>query len=75
VDHFGNAVTNLIALRGGIVEVNGTTVPIRRVYAEAEPGAPVAVVGSTGFVEIAIRDGDAARDLGIAKGLRVRLRV
>src|SRR5215510_1182637 len=53
VDRFGNAVTNLIALRGGVVEVNGTTVPVRRVYAEAESGGLVAVVGSTGFVEIA----------------------
>jgi len=73
VDHFGNAVTNLIALRGGVVEVNGTTVPIRRVYAEAEPGAPVAVVGSTGFIEIAVRDGDAATQLGISRGTKVVL--
>jgi len=74
VDRFGNAVTNLIALRGGVVEVNGTVVPIRRVYAEAEPGTPVAVVGSTGFIEIAVRDGDAAKELGISRGARVRLR-
>jgi hypothetical protein len=74
VDHFGNAVTNLIALRGGVVEVNGTVVPIRRVYAEAEAGTPVAVVGSTGFVEVAIRDGDAARVLGLARGVPVTLR-
>src|SRR5262245_9756709 len=74
LDRFGNAVTNLIALRGGDVEVNGTTVPIRRVYAEVEPGAPVAVVGSTGFVEIAVRDGDAACVLGLARGMAVTLR-
>jgi S-adenosylmethionine hydrolase len=75
VDRFGNAVTNLIAMRGGVVDVNGATVPIRRVYAEAEAGAPVAVVGSTGFVEIAVRDGDAARQLGLSRGSRVTLRV
>jgi hypothetical protein len=73
VDRFGNAVTNLIALRGGVVEVNGTTVPIRRVYAEVEPGAPVAVVGSTGFIEIAVRDGSAATQLAIGRGTRVVL--
>jgi S-adenosyl-L-methionine hydrolase (adenosine-forming) len=73
VDRFGNAVTNLIALRGGVVEVNGITVPISRVYAEVEPGAPVAVVGSTGFVEIAVRDGDAAKQLAIGRGTKVVL--
>jgi hypothetical protein len=56
-----------------VVEVNGTTVPIRRVYAEVEPGAPVAVVGSTGFIEIAVRDGSAATQLAIGRGTRVVL--
>lgn len=74
VDRFGNAVTNLIGLRGGVVEVAGTAIPVRHTYAEVGPGAPVAVVGSTGFIEIAVRDGDAARTLGIARGARVTLR-
>ncbi|HEY9230219.1 MAG TPA: SAM-dependent chlorinase/fluorinase, partial [Gemmatimonadaceae bacterium] len=74
VDRFGNAVTNLISLRGGVVDVAGTTVPVYRTYAEAARGAPVAVVGSTGFIEIAIRDGSAASVLGLSRGARVKLR-
>jgi S-adenosylmethionine hydrolase len=74
VDRFGNAVTNLIGLRGGVVQIGASTMPVRRTYSEAAPGAAVAVVGSTGFVEIAIRDGDAARTLGIERGARVSLK-
>jgi S-adenosylmethionine hydrolase len=73
VDHFGNAVTNLISLRGGTVEVGSAMVPVRRTYADAKVGEPVAVVGSTGFIEIAIRDGDAARALALSRGSRVVL--
>ena len=73
VDHFGNAVTNLISLRGGTIEVGSAMVPIRRTYADARVGEPVAVVGSTGFIEVAIRDGDAARALQLSRGARVVL--
>lgn len=74
VDHFGNAVTNLISLRGGTIEVGSAMVPVRRTYADARIGEPVAVVGSTGFIEVAIRDGDAARALQLSRGARVILR-
>jgi hypothetical protein len=73
VDHFGNAVTNLISLRGGTIEVGSAMVPVRRTYADARVGEPVAVVGSTGFIEVAIRDGDAARALQLSRGARVVL--
>ena len=73
VDHFGNAMTNLFSLRGGTIEVGSTVIPIRRTYADARVGEPVAVVGSTGFIEIAIRDGDAARALQLSSGTRVVL--
>jgi len=74
IDRFGNAITNLIGLRGGVVDAGRAIVPIRRTYAEANVGEPVAVVGSTGFIEIAVRDGDAARTLGLTRGARVVLR-
>jgi S-adenosylmethionine hydrolase len=74
VDHFGNAVTNLISLRGGTIEVGSAVIPVRRTYADARVGEPVAVVGSTGFIEVAIRDGDAARALQLSRGARVILR-
>lgn len=74
IDRFGNAVTNLIGLRGGTVEANATRVAVRHTYSEVPVGEAVAVVGSSGFIEIAVRDGDAARSLSLARGDRVLLR-
>jgi S-adenosylmethionine hydrolase len=74
VDRFGNAITNLLGLRGGTIEVDDRFIAIRRTYSEADIGEPVAVVGSTGFIEIAIRDGNAAESLGLTRGSKVRLR-
>jgi S-adenosyl-L-methionine hydrolase (adenosine-forming) len=74
VDRFGNAITNLIGLRGGSVEVAGRSIAIRRTYADVARGELVAVAGSTGFLEIAVRDGDASTILGLRRGIRVTLR-
>jgi S-adenosyl-L-methionine hydrolase (adenosine-forming) len=74
VDRFGNAVTNLLAPRGGVVEVAGRSLVVRRTYGEVAEGELTAVIGSTGLVEIAQRDGNAARSLGIARGTPVVLR-
>jgi S-adenosylmethionine hydrolase len=73
VDRFGNAVTNLIGQPGAAVVVGPRRLSVRRTYADAAIGEPLALVGSSGFVEIAIRDGDAARTLGIVRGERVVL--
>jgi S-adenosylmethionine hydrolase len=73
IDRFGNAVTNLLALRGGQVQVAGLDLPLRRTYADAASGAPIALVGSSGLVEIAIRDGSAADRLGLRRGSAVVL--
>jgi len=73
VDRFGNAVTNLLAMRGGQVQVNGLTLALRRTYADAAEGEPLALVGSSGLVEIAVRDGSAAEKLGLRRGSGVVL--
>jgi hypothetical protein len=74
IDRFGNAVTNLIAPRGGRIEIAGRSLSIVRTYADAPVGELVALVGSTGFVEVAQRDGHAARSLGLERGAPVTLR-
>lgn len=74
IDRFGNAISNLIAPRGGQIEIRGRTMPIVRTYADGPVGDIIALVGSTGFVEIAQRDGSAARVLEITRGTRVTLR-
>jgi S-adenosylmethionine hydrolase len=74
VDRFGNAVTNLVAAHGGVVEVGTLKLPVRRTYADVTPGMPLALSGSSGLVEIAVRDGNAAASLGLGRGAIVLLR-
>jgi S-adenosylmethionine hydrolase len=40
-------------------------------FAQGENGEPVALVGSTGFLEIAVNKGSAARTLGVGRGAEV----
>lgn len=82
VDHFGNATTNIAAelLRdasGVEVRVRGRRVrPLRlkRTYWDVAPGKPLALIGSAGLLEIAVRDGSAAEQLKIRVGDEVELR-
>ncbi len=80
VDHFGNAVTNLperwVAHAEGsvIVEAGGQTMPVVRTYSDVEVGSLCGLVGSSGWLEVACRDGSAAERLGLAPGIPVVLR-
>lgn len=73
VDRFGTLVTNLVAPRGGAVQVGGRTIRIARSYGDVLPGSAVALVGSSGLVEVAVRDGSAAAKLGAGRGTPVVL--
>jgi S-adenosylmethionine hydrolase len=76
VDRFGTLVSNIppSAVEPGVrVRVADTDVgPLRRTFADAPRGALVAFTGSGGTVEIAVRDGSAARLLGVGVGAEVR---
>ena len=74
IDRFGNAMTNIVGLRGGSVEIERTSLPLRRVYADVDAGQPVAVVGSSGFVEVAVRNGSAAARFGLVRGAPIIFR-
>jgi S-adenosylmethionine hydrolase len=73
IDRFGNAVTNLLAIHAGEVRIGDRQVPMRRTYADVLTGEPVALVGSSGLIEIAVRDGNAAERLGLQRGSVVRI--
>ena len=73
IDRFGNAITNLAARDFVTVQVGGHEVRLVRTYGEAAPGELVALVGSSGFVEIAVRDGHAAARLRLCRGQPVEL--
>lgn len=71
VDRFGNAITNLVGVRGGSVVVAGRRIGVGRTYADVASGDAVALVGSSGLLEVAVRDGNAAAVLGLRRGSEV----
>lgn len=76
LDPFGNAITNLPAdccAEATTLEVAGRTLPLVRTYADVAAGAGCALVGSTGWVEVALRDGSAGSGLSLTPGMPVRL--
>ena len=82
IDRFGNAITNISetaiarlksASTGGIstYEIRVGSVRLHRfnrAYAESGVGKPLAIIGSSGLLEIAINGGNAKEDLGIKWG-------
>lgn len=79
VDRFGTLVTNLtseLVPPYAVMEVEGLDVgPLRRTFGDVPTGGLVAYLGSGGQVEIAVRDGSAARRLGMGVGGRIRARL
>lgn len=82
VDRFGNLVTNVGPLTGlgettmgdMRVIVSGESLAVRRTYADVAPGALLALVGSAGYLEVAVREGSAAERLGLGVGAAVEVR-
>jgi S-adenosylmethionine hydrolase len=76
VDRFGTLVSNIPgeAVEPGVrIKVAGTEIgPLSRTFGDVGRGALVAMTGSGGTVEIAVRDGSAARLLGVGVGAEVR---
>jgi S-adenosylmethionine hydrolase len=61
----GKAVTSV-----GRWEIRG----IHRAYVDVQPGCPLALVGSGGYLEIALREGKGAAELGLDVGSPVAVR-
>ena len=81
VDRFGNIVLNfrpedVDGWPGGqaTFEVAGRqAVGLHQTFADVLPGMPVAYVGSSGYVELGVRNGNAAAEWGIEAGAVVRV--
>jgi S-adenosylmethionine hydrolase len=87
VDHFGNLLSNIrgeqlnqgtrkhtekpIQILVGSHTING----IGRTYENGRPGTPLALVGSRGYLEIAVNKGHAARTLSARKGDTVKVKI
>jgi S-adenosylmethionine hydrolase len=81
IDRFGNLITNIDAgaLRpcGSSWEValgSGRIQGISGTFADKEPGAVLALIGSRGYLEIAVNSGSARDFLSARKGDTVRVR-
>jgi S-adenosyl-L-methionine hydrolase (adenosine-forming) len=75
VDRFGNLVTNLRTVDGGELSAGDfRTRRISRTYGDVAPGQPLALRGSHGFIEVAVRDGSAAEVLGVTRGDKILVR-
>lgn len=78
VDRFGNCITNLpgsrvLASGATGVKAASKSVPLAESYSAVKPGRPVAVIGSSGLLEIAVNGGSAARTLKLKRGAGVVL--
>jgi len=79
IDRYGNVVTNIAAemLRDAdparvVVEIAGKKISgLKRTYADGEEGELIALISSSWELEIAQRNGDAAKTLGILNGAEV----
>jgi S-adenosylmethionine hydrolase len=83
VDRFGNLITNIsvvdistarAANRQFEVKLKDQLIgPIHVTYADVPPGSPLAMIGSSQMLEIAVNHGSAAHLLDARRGDRVRL--
>jgi S-adenosylmethionine hydrolase len=75
VDTYGNAITAFPAARAhhaeSVVLRGDVRIPFQRFYGAVAPGDPLAVIGSSGFVEIAVNQGNAANQLSLRTGSEV----
>jgi S-adenosylmethionine hydrolase len=88
IDRFGNLITNItrddLRHHGWLdaadrspslrVDMGVTTIEdLSQTFSDAAVGGAVAYIGSSGRLEIAVRDGNAARTLGMRRGDAVKL--
>lgn len=82
IDHFGNCITNITPRHleqaglgaGMTLEIIDQRIAgLHRTYAEVQLGDLVALIGSNGRLELAVRNGNAAQTLGVGIGDTVRV--
>lgn len=83
VDRFGNCITNItqehlhahnIGERIVVEIIDQQLTGLFRTYADGPTGIPMCLVGSSGHIELSVRNGNAARVLGVDIGDKFRIR-
>lgn len=84
IDSFGNVITNIAKKEmseNRIKKVNvesphgSVKVPFGRIYAQVKPQEPIALIGSHGFIEIGLNQGNAAEKFHVKAGDRIKITV
>ena len=87
IDGFGNVITNIslndlgkMGIKEGgeiTINLNGKMMKLRLclAYGEVSTGDPLSIIGSSGFLEVAVNQGNAAQELNVETGDPVRVKV
>ncbi len=82
IDRFGNAITNIPSeafrdlriVNAAVFRERKRVCGLGEFYQSVPPGKPVALVGSSGFLEVAIYGGNATRSLDLLVGTKLSVR-
>ena len=82
VDHFGNCISNITPDEQDITPLSAWYVelsddrrlPLKQYYGQVAEHDPLALIGSSGYLEIAVRNGSASESLGMIRGSRFTLK-
>ncbi|MEM9272199.1 MAG: SAM-dependent chlorinase/fluorinase [Cyanobacteria bacterium P01_F01_bin.143] len=76
-DRFGNLVTNipvdLLGKKNWHIEISGQNISLAKTYSDVDRGQAIALVGSHGYLEIAVNGGSAQQKLQITVGAIILL--
>jgi hypothetical protein len=77
IDHFGNLVSNIPAAdvegKTWSVAVGTRMIPASQTYSDRKPGDIVALIGSHGWLEVAVNGGNAQSELQLGTGAPVQV--
>ncbi|MCJ8278765.1 MAG: SAM-dependent chlorinase/fluorinase [Rivularia sp. ALOHA_DT_140] len=77
IDHFGNLVTNIpqsdVEGNNWSVEIRGNIIQAQETYSDVKVGEMIALIGSHGWVEIAVNSGNARLELDVEIGSQIQV--
>lgn len=79
IDHFGNLITTIaeemMRQQTWMVSVGQAQIPMGQTYGDVAVGESVALIGSHGWLEIAVNGGSAREQFGVNVGDEIRLAI
>ncbi len=78
IDHFGNLITNIRIAKPFLITTQFLDYDfdsLKRTYSDVDKGQPLCLIGSSGLLEIAVRDGNAKDFFGVKDGIGLELEI